>query len=288
MSTPPLSVQRLVASLGVEQSGTWERLTGGQTNQLWLLSEADVVVKLFRPGAESPLFPNLPRQEAQMLTHLAPMRLAPKIVQLADCDDGVVLIYNHVTGASWRADPARAARLLRRLHKTPPPRGIRPLPGGSDQVIAQVAPMLHGLSETQRAELTALRPKNPVAASTQKCLLHGDPVPGNLLMRDEGDLLIDWQCPAQGDAAEDLALFLSPAMQLIYRGQPLTKQEVTAFLASYGDAAVARRVQEMAPWHHWRMATYCAWRTAKGSTAYARAYPLEIEALLTARGPEDS
>ena len=33
--------------------------------------------------------------------------------------------------------------------------------------------------------------------------------------------LIDWQCPALGDPAEDIACFLSPAMQVIYGAGPL-------------------------------------------------------------------
>lgn len=288
MSTPPLSVQRHVASLGIDAQGAWHRLSGGQTNQLWLLGAAGLVVKLFRPGAESPLFPNLPRQEALMLGHLAPLDLAPELMHVADCAEGVVLVYRHVTGAPWQQDPARAARLLRRLHQTPPPEGLRPLAGGSDQVLAQAAPLLHGVPHAQRTALLTLRPDTPVAASPQMCLLHGDPVPGNLLMRDPGDMLIDWQCPALGDPVEDVALFLSPAMQLIYRGSPLTAAEGSAFLTAYDNALITERVQQMAPWHHWRMALYCAWRAAKGSAAYAEAFELEREALIRARAPAGS
>lgn len=288
MSTPPLSVQRLVASFGIDTKVAWHRLSGGQTNQLWLLVGAGLVVKLFRPGAENPLFPNLPRQEALMLGHLAPKGLAPELMHLADCPEGVVLVYRHVTGTPWQQDPARAATLLRRLHQTPAPDGLRPLAGGSDLVLAQAAPLLHGLPDSKRLALLALRPDTPVTAWDKTCLLHGDPVPGNLLMRDAGDMLIDWQCPALGDPAEDLALFLSPAMQLIYRGKPLTEVEVTTFLTAYDDTEIAERVQQMAPWHHWRMALYCAWRAIKGSATYAAAYELERDALIRTRAPAGS
>jgi aminoglycoside phosphotransferase (APT) family kinase protein len=118
-----------------------------------------------------------------------------------------------------------------------------------------------------------------VPPSAKRALLHGDPVPGNILVTPDGLRLIDWQCPAVGDPVEDLALFLSPAMQLIYRGAPLTRAEGDAFTAAYADPQVQDRLNAMQPWHHWAMAAYCAWKAARGAQRYAQAMELELAAL---------
>lgn len=104
-------------------------------------------------------------------------------------------------------------------------------------------------------------------------------MPGNLLLNDDAVVLIDWQCPAIGDPAEDIAIFLSPAMQYVYRGKPLTDDEEAAFLAAYRDRAITRRYRALKPWFHWRMAAYCLWRARNGSPDYAPAFRLEAAAL---------
>ena len=91
--------------------------------------------------------------------------------------------------------------------------------------------------------------------------------------------LIDWQCPRLGDPAEDLALFLSPAMQLLYRGAPLGLAEQDAFLAAYPDPQVTARLRALLPWFHWRMAAYCLWKAERGGAEDREAMALEIAAL---------
>lgn len=131
--------------------------------------------------------------------------------------------------------------------------------------------------------LCAAEPTAPdVVPSGRRALLHGDPVPGNLILSPDGPVLIDWQCPATGDPTEDLAIFLSPAMQMFYRGRPLSADEAATFLGAYGDAATVARYRALAPWHHWRMAAYCLWRMARGggdSRAEAAAFDAELAAM---------
>jgi aminoglycoside phosphotransferase (APT) family kinase protein len=91
-------------------------------------------------------------------------------------------------------------------------------------------------------------------------LIHTDFGPGNLIAGAQGLKAIDWQCPASGDAAEDLAAFLSPAFQILYGRTPLTAAEEAEFLAAYGDAETIERLRCVRPFYDWRMAAYCAMR----------------------------
>lgn len=285
---PPPEVLQFAAGCGLSDAETdWRPLAGGQTNQLWSVpsNTGPVVVKLFLPERDTPLFPNTPADEARMLAALAPSGLAPRKLHFGRTTLGEVLIYAQDAGQPWTQDTARAARLLRRVHDHPAPDGLRPVPGGSDWVTAQVQSMWSGLPGSLKRWLGDHRPTQPVASTSHPVLLHGDPVAGNILSSYRGDLLIDWQCPGVGDAVEDLTLFLSPAMQQIYRGTPLTDAEHDAFLIALSDRALIARLQAMAPWHHWRMAAYCGWKAARGSADYHAAMPLEQKALLRLSTP---
>ena len=103
-----------------------------------------------------------------------------------------------------------------------------------------------------------------------------------MIAQKGGLKLIDWQCPAIGDPCEDIAVFLSPAMQIIYRGTALSTAERNAFLRAYPDEATIQRYRQLEPWYHWRMAAYCLWKEARGDKHAARAYAAEIDALHTA------
>jgi len=130
-----------------------------------------------------------------------------------------------------------------------------------------------------RPELVDLRPCGSVPPSYARAFLHGDPVPANFVMTERGAVLIDWQCPASGDPCEDIAIYLSPAMQSLYGGTPLSPEEMEAFFAAYDDAETAARYRAMAPAYHWRMAAYCLWMADRGHADYGNAARLEIEAL---------
>jgi aminoglycoside phosphotransferase len=294
---PPADLVTALQAIGMPTTlSNWQPLKGGQTNQLWCVTSDKnaqieaVVVKLFGTGRDTPLFPNDPAQEAKMLKALAPAGLAPKLLYQGHAASGHFLIYAHHPGQSWRHDTRRAAALLRTLHRFPVQTGLRKLQGGSKTIQAQVAQMWGALPIPLKTQLEQLRPSKDVPPTETDVLLHGDPVPGNLLLgtTENDDMLIDWQCPATGDAAEDLALFLSPAMQQIYRGAPLSSQEQASFLETYGDPTVRDRLNAMAPWHHWRMAAYCGWKAAQGNTVYQTALHLELDALVKCHVQQDS
>lgn len=254
-------------------------LAGGRSNRVW--RAGGLVVKLYRSNAANVMFANDPTREVAVLRALSGTGMVPSLVQNGEFEGQSWLAYTHVNGSAWQRDPHHVARLLGRLHDLSPPSGLPPGVNGSDQIETQVHEILsHCIA---RVELEGLRPLGRVPPLSQPLLIHGDPVPGNLLVHDGTLTLIDWQCPQIGDPAEDLALFLSPAMQLLYRGTPLSMLEKDAFLAAYPDPRTAGRALALMPWFHWRMAAYCLWQAERGGKRDWQAYQLERAALQSIR-----
>lgn len=275
---PDPALESLLIAKGLIASGQmWHPMQGGRTNQLWHVGGA--VVKRYAPGDGNPRFPNDPAQEAAILHHLQGQCIAPRLLGQVARNGVTYLVYQHLEGALWQTDPGQVGRLLRRLHMITAPQDLRALPGGSEAIDRQVSAILPDLPRPLAAQLLARRPSGQVAPSRGHALLHGDAVPGNIVVTPQGARLIDWQCPAQGDPVEDLAIFLSPAMQLIYRGAPLSETEINEFLAAYDDPTTLTRVRQMQPWHHWAMAAYCGWKSARGAAEYDAALHLELAAL---------
>ncbi len=271
----PLPPDWLVAAVVADAphlTGTqWQSLRGGRVNRSWRV--ADCVVKLYDPAGHSPLFPNNPGAEAASLHHLTGSGVAPEWLGQGQG----WIAYRHVEGAAWVRDVQVVAHLLHRLQTLPVPAvlppGWRSLQGGSTAIIAQTRAIL--------AQCSAALPEPPatdVGPSSQAFIIHGDLVPGNIIMSATGPVLIDWQCPAIGDPVEDMAHFLSPAMQFLYRGTVLTQRETTSFLAAY-EPALADRYKALAPLFHWRMAAHCLWKAERGDDDYRAAMHLELAAL---------
>ena len=259
------------------------RMQGGQTNRVWRLSggvSVDLVLKLYDPKAGNALFPNDPGAEARLLSAPEMHSLTPFYVAHGETDGHSWLIFRYVDGAPWQADPEIVAGLLNRLHTSPAQSALRHVPGGSANIIAQGRALLDAIAgqDLGRSLLDAV-PQMQLGPASELCLIHGDPVPGNILCAEGAAVMIDWQCPAMGDPTEDLAIFLSPAMQQIYRGHPLSAAEETRFLAAYRDQAVVARYRALAPLFHWRMACYCASRLALGKRAYQKGLTLEAARL---------
>lgn len=269
-TAPPLPPEPLIhavqAAHPAAKSAHWQPLTGGRTNHLWLV--AGWVVKLYDPLSASPLFPNDPVAEARALRLFAP--LAPT---LRASGDGW-LAYDHIPGDIWSDDPAPVASTLGKLHQIPPTLpSFRIAPTGSHAILTQalrIAADCHG---------TLPPPPESDVPALQHRYIHGDAVPGNIIAGPQGITLIDWQCPALGDPAEDLAAFLSPAMQWLYRGEILTPHQEQAFLAAYPNREITARYLALKPLFHWRMAAHCLWKSERGAPDYATALKLELSAL---------
>jgi len=256
-------------------------LSGGRTNKVWCFQEGDQkrVLKLFDEAGSAPMFPNDPEAESLVLKELAGTDLAPEFKATGTSDMGQWLLYAYLPGRSWNKDAGLVGTGLRRLHRLPAMSGLRSAPNGSAAVIAQTLSILSECTGTAARDLIRTQPSVPTIPETQNRLIHGDPVPSNILVRDDKVAFIDWQCPAVGDPCDDLAIFLSPAMQHVYRGAQLDMSERDAFFGGYADELICDRYLMLAPLFHWRMAAYCLWRAERGAAEYADGFDLEWAAL---------
>ena len=246
-------------------------------NTLWRVD--NTVIKHFQDSGASPLFPNDAQAEADALRLLAPHEIAPSL--LAQGQGWVA--YQYCPGQPWRDAPGHVAKTLCQLHRiTPPQNRFRTGQNGSAQLLAHAK----SIASLCKSPLPP-PPLAPDVAAGPTCLIHSDAVPGNLITHQGKVTLIDWQCPAIGDPAEDIATFLSPAMQWLYRGSVLTASEVAAFLSGF-PPAVSRRYSQLAPLYHWRMAAHCLWKAEHDASDYAQAMQLELAALkrLTQDNPD--
>lgn len=265
----------------------WQPLAGGRTNRLWRVTGAqqDLVVKLFRPEAQTPLFCNDPQAEVRALEALHGIGIAPEFVANGVTDVGPSLVYAHVEGRRWqpRDEIAPVARALAKLHATPVPEKFSRAPAQAEELRRQAHDML-AQTGAAGAAILALEPEpQSDAVLPGNVFLHGDPTAGNTLVSGRSITFIDWQCPTCGDPVLDLSVFFSPAMQVVSGNRPLNHAGEQAFLAAYGDDDVARRYRALAPLLHWRMAAYCLWRAARGDAGYGEAAALEAARLRASR-----
>ena len=255
----------------------WSVLFGGRTNAAWQVSGTDqaLVLKLYRASSANPLFPNDAAAEAMMLEHLSGLGIAPELVASFDSSEGHCTLYHAIPGEPWRDGVVDVAAMMQKLHGQEIPSGLRSLPNGSAEILAHGDAILARCKE--HSDLVDLRPTLDVAPNLQPVLLHCDMVPGNLITNSDGLHLIDWQCPGVGDPCEDIAIFLSPAMQGLYRGEALSLKDRDLFLRHY--QKVADRYLELAPAYHYRMAAYCAWKVENGTPDYEAGFSAEVAAL---------
>lgn len=289
---PPFTLKQELAKRGVIcSSALWQPLRGGRTNRLWRVTSISArhVVKLYDQDAATPLFANDPIAEASVLTALTGSGRSPEVVFSGNTQAGPVLVYHHLSGTPWRKDSALAGSLLRSLHATPVPQRAQSLPrapDGSHALKKQTLAVLDQIPSTEAAQLRVLEPDSNAPPSGKVSLLHGDPVPDNIIVCAKGTssgtaALIDWQCPMLGDPLLDLSVFLSPAMQIITRGLPLSSEERHRFIKAYDDSPTEQRLQALQPILHWRMAAYCLWKMTRPTpdSTYAQAMEAEISAL---------
>ncbi|WP_193221987.1 phosphotransferase [Amylibacter sp. SFDW26] len=274
-------VWQLLVDEGIIQTGdVFVPLAGGRTNRVWKISgTCDLVCKLYSESTQNPLYENAPQSEYECLKQLSGKGVAPEAVCFMQTAFGDVLVYDYLHGTDWNNDVVSVAKLLARIHSEPVPQGLRSLAVGSDAVVMQTLDILKEVKPEDVDVIEALKPVGRVAGCEVLSFVHTDVVAGNLIQTTDGVRLIDWQCPGAGDPVEDLAMFLSPAMQHVYRGSVLTDEECATFVAAYPEKDVRDRYKHMAPFYHWRMAAYCSWKEARGLKEYGEAKLLEIAAL---------
>ena len=259
-------------------------LGGGRTNELWrveLPNPETAVLKRFAKRSTNPLFPNDAAAEARALRSLAASSLAPRILSEGTTLGRDWILLTYVEPVDERVGPEDAARTLAKVHALPPWSGLRQAPVASTDVSKQAIVMLEECDAALADKVHSCRPIKSIDPSSDRRLIHTDPVPANFVVGSRGPVLVDWQCPAFGDPVEDLATYLSPAMQIIYAGEPLSDSEQRRFLDAYPDPEIVERYQQIGPWFQWRIAAYCAWQATRGQEIYRDALPKQLDALAT-------
>lgn len=268
-------------------------LAGGYWNEVVRVrgEGLDHVVKVFAEQSGWRLFPILAEDEARALAVLRGADVAPAFVAFHPRAGSrpAVLVYEWVEGALWEEGTAEVGRLFRRQHAVSG-EGFREVPTDSAGILEQGERLLAGADAADAASLRALRPARPVPAAERRTLIHTDAGRGNVVVGADGPRLIDWQCPALGDPAEDLFTFVGPAFQVVFGHEPLTAAERAELLDAYGDAAAIARLEALEPALTYRFAAYCAARRVElatsdpaGAARYARALALSIADLEAAR-----
>ena len=262
MSRPGGAVPREIADLIGSRDAAL--LEGGRTNRVW--RAGDRVAKQVIESAATPLFPNNAQAEWDALTALAGHQIAPEPLARS----GTSIAYRYLDGRAGGTPPADVARLLHKVHQIPPFAGLRRAAMGQEVIAAGLA-----MLESRNSPLRALAPAPP-SCPDKPALVHTDPVPANIVRVGTDDYLIDWQCPALGDPVEDIAHYLSPAMQTLYGPGALGAADRAAFLDAYPDKEHVQRYRKDGRAFHWRMAAYCDWQVAVGNTDYAPALAAEL------------
>jgi hypothetical protein len=262
-------------------------LKGGYWNDV-LRVEApgiDWVVKRFVSVLEGTLFPNLPGDEMRALEVVGPWGIAPRPVAFyPDQGTGAVLVYEYSHGRSWQGDVGKVAQLLRRKLAAPAA-GFRRVPCDTASIEQEGSLLFAQCAADSMTEIfrTLRPPPRNLPPLEALHLIHTDIGATNLIEGPHGLHLIDWQCPAQGDPAQDIYCFLSPAFQILNLRSPLTEDKRSTFWQAYGDEDARERHDLLEPALAYRMAGYCVLRhqTLAGQNGPARRrYGRAIEAEL--------
>ena len=279
----------LVAKDAIAARQTWQAQSGGRSNFVWRLVESNLICKLYNTAdINNPFYPNDPAAEWACLTALHKTATTPRPKAGLQTPFGTVLLYHYVAGQPWQADTAPVAHLIEQIHASPAPPEVKIAPT-PERMVRDTQQILHDIScdKTDCKTYCGLRDFIPpldtpmYKSVANPVLTHTDIVAGNLICGKTSPktqlCLIDWQCPALGDGAVDLASFISPAMQTLYRGTPLSADETARFLATFTNRELVARYHQLAVLYHWRIAVYCHWRVVKhGFSDYAVARDAEI------------
>jgi thiamine kinase len=279
----PISGHEILALLGrgTDEQVIITEMTGGYRNLIRRVQGEgiDCVIKQYAAPDDNPLFPLLFEDERRSLAEFDGAGIAPTL--LATDHGRRVLAYQFIPGDVWDGDLDGLGALLRRVGEVSPPAWLRMLPSHVDELRAHTAEILDAVDDGPTGLLDRF---DAVDGPFQTRLVHTDCGPGNVIGSPGNYTLIDWQCPGQGDAVEDLAAFASPGVQILYGRHPLEKTDVEELLVSYGDSDVTERYRWKAPLYSARFAAYCAWRIQRlaghpNAGRYRAALAAEMESL---------
>jgi len=265
------------AGLGEGKGLSAKPLSGGYWNDVFRVrgDGIDWVVKRFSEVITGTLFPNLPEAEAAALERLDGLEVAPAPVAFfPDEGAGAVLVYGFHAGHPWAEDVRPVAGAMRRQHGVSAD-GFRQVPVEPAGIVAEGDAILaRAHSDQHAARLARLKPA-PAPAPVplpRRSLIHTDAGAQNIIIGPQGLRIIDWQCPAAGDPAEDAYSFVSDAFQILNQHPALSVGERVEFLDAYGDEAMAARLSWLEPAFIYRMTAYCILRmqTLAGEDEAAR------------------
>ncbi|QFT30171.1 phosphotransferase [Roseibium porphyridii] len=254
------------------------------------------VIKEFFPEAEdNPLFPTLPRQEADALAVLSRHQLSPELEAFAVSPAGTpVLVYGYPSPEHNEIDVSEAAALIGRFAALKEPgQGHQTVPAGYHEVLSRGDAMLAAIPQSRKAaNLKRLRPQDNAVEQkpVERSLVHRSFCLGTILATGEGARLIDWQFAGLGDPVEDIVGFVSPGLATLYGLHPLVAHAEDMFLQAYPVQQTVQRFLEERVGYHWCFAAYCLFRhetlmtsNAPAARAYGRALEEEVDLMLRLR-----
>ena len=232
------------------------------------------------------LYPNLPKDEVKALQLLSGLKIAPEFLAYYPAGESYseVLIYNFAKGQMLTKQLGtedkkpiltKAAELFAIQHAvTYNSADFRHLPQDPKGMIALAEKFLLeptiNLSESKNVKhlhsFQSLLKNKPKTVTEQPAFLHTDAWAGNIVLdRDTGILnLIDWQCPAIGDASFDLWTFAYSGFNYLVGESIYNPNEISYFIDTYssltGDTSIQERLDYFAPYYSYQIAAHCCQR----------------------------
>ncbi|MER7008879.1 phosphotransferase [Dactylosporangium sp. NPDC000555] len=176
------------------------KLGAGREAQVYAWGD-DAVVKLYRPGFGGH------RAEVMALRSLNGHRVAPRLIDVADCDGRTGLVLERLDGPDMltllQRQPWRVRSLARALAKAHLAIHAVQAPPELPDLRQVLASRIQDAEMPPRLRDFALRVLDGLPDGDRLC--HGDYHPGNVLLTADRVAVIDWSCAARGMPEADHA-----------------------------------------------------------------------------------
>lgn len=191
----------VIATLPGWEEAEWQPLTGGQTNDSWLLRQRDqrAVLKVDTAPRVTPF--NSRREEGRIQQRAADAGLAGRVLHTAD----TFILTEYVDGEAWTGaslsgddNLIRLAKALKKLH-------AMPLTGRRFDALAAAKQYAARIDEAERARVEeCIAEIVAMPAAINLCCCHNDLVAGNIIVSSR-IRFIDWEYACDNDPLFDLA-----------------------------------------------------------------------------------